>query len=164
MNNLIPHIFEARLNLRDVDIFAPGLLALATRLLVLRGCRCCVRHIVSVFVFWIEMLWGRQKVRVLRAENPQDPLSLHASHNLNPCPGVRHGFQISAKQVLSYSYIAPHYVEHTINTSRLGLYTPLSRSIVRVWANTQHHGAVRVLQSAQEVQVSTPPRKWRRVY
>lgn len=38
MNDLVPYILEAGLNLRDINILAPGLLALAAGLLVLRGC------------------------------------------------------------------------------------------------------------------------------
>lgn len=38
-DNLVPHLVEAGRNLCNIDILAPGLLALAALLLVLRG-RC----------------------------------------------------------------------------------------------------------------------------
>lgn len=49
LNYLLPHIVEARLNLRGIDIFAPCLFSLAAGLLVLRRrrLRLRVRHGVA---------------------------------------------------------------------------------------------------------------------
>jgi hypothetical protein len=58
LDYLLSHFLKAVLDLRDVDILTPGLLALATGLLVLRG-RCCfrVRHGDYLDVE-ISELWG----------------------------------------------------------------------------------------------------------
>jgi hypothetical protein len=57
LDDLLAHFLEAIVDLRDIDILAPSLLALATRLLVLRGrCYFRVRHGVYRSIAVVEVV------------------------------------------------------------------------------------------------------------
>jgi hypothetical protein len=59
LDDLLAHFLEAIVDLRDIDILAPGLLALATGLPVLRGrCYFRVRHDVYRSIAVLLKLWG----------------------------------------------------------------------------------------------------------
>jgi hypothetical protein len=99
-DNLIPHVLKAGLNLRDINIFAPSLLALATGLLVLRGCRYGVCHCESGV---LSQSCGVVKKFERCGNLSKFPLKRYAKLASLPL-GVRHGFQISASKRLLFTH------------------------------------------------------------
>jgi hypothetical protein len=67
LDYLISHFLKTRLDLRDIDIFAPSLLALAARLLILRRRCSCIRH----YIFTVVVLASRGVVGCRKKFEPK---------------------------------------------------------------------------------------------